>query len=81
MIALTDHDLLITIANDIKYIKKNVSQNLKNIKGHDTRLATVENWQQDWGVKTKIFVGVASFVGGIIVFISEKLWEVFVKKL
>ena len=76
----TDHDLLTEIAIDIKYIKKGLSVNVKKIDWLNSENQERKDWQEDFDSKTKVFVAIATFVGGIIVFIGNKAYELFVKK-
>jgi len=72
-----DHDLLIAISTDVKYIKKNIQSNKDSIiwlKGENQER---KDWQENWGTKTKVCLGIASFIGGIIVFITDKVWGLF----
>lgn len=47
----------------------------------EERVNTVEDWQEGRDITTRTLVGVASFVGGAIVFIADKVWEVLSKKI
>ena len=76
-----DRDLLVEIRTDIKYIKKGLNVNVKKIEWLNSENQARKDWQEDWNGKAKFLVGIATFVGGIIVFIGNKVWEVFVKKL
>lgn len=50
------------------------------IKDNASRISVVEKVQQEWGIKTKIFVGVALFVGSAVVWIGDKLYDFFLQK-
>jgi len=69
----TDHDILIELATDMKYVKEFVTKNTKEI-------VELKDWQQDIDSKAKTFFGMATFIGGIVVFIGNKLWDIFVQK-
>ena len=75
-----DHDLLIVISTDIKYIKESVGQHGKSIGWLKSENQKRRDWQEDWNSKAKFLVGIATFVGGFVVFIGNKLWDLFVTK-
>lgn len=76
----TDHDILIGLRTDMKYVVKFIKNNKRNIiyltKQNQARL----DWQQDFDTKTKVFIGVATFLGGIVVFVGEKLYDYFIRR-
>ena len=75
-----DRDILIELRTDVRYIKKFVVENKKCIKENEDHIVELKDWQEDWDTKTKTFVGIATFVGGIIVFVGNKLWGLFIDK-
>ena len=75
-----DHDILIEMSTDLKYIKNGLSVNVKKIEWLNGENQDRKDWQEDWDTKTKMLVGIATFVGGIIVFIGNKAYELFSKK-
>ena len=77
MIKSNDHDILLELRTDIRYIKTFVKQNTDNIGKLNVRINTVEDWQEQTDGKMKVLVGVATFIGGIVVFIGNKLWDFF----
>ena len=77
----TTRDILIELRTDVKYIKKSLENNTKELKSHCKRIGTVEDWQDGWSVRMKMMAGIASFIGGIIVFIADKIWEVLSIKI
>ena len=77
MIKNNDHDILLELRTDVKYIKTFVKNNTKSIEGLNTRVNNVEDWQEQTDGKMKVLVGVATFIGGIVVFIGNKLWDFF----
>ena len=80
MNAKTDHDILIEMRTDIRYIKKNVGGNTSKVEWLKEENQERKDWQENFDGKTKTLVGVATFVGGIIVFLGNKLWDVFITK-
>jgi len=76
----TDHDILIELRTDVKYIKRTVGGNVTKIEWLKEENQDRKDWQEDWDGKTKVFMGIATFVGGIIVFVGNKLWSYFVEK-
>jgi len=76
----TDHDLLIEIKTHVKYIRSALTDHEIELALARKERELIKDQQQEWNTKWKVFVGVASFVGGIIVFIGNKIWELFVRK-
>lgn len=74
-----DHDILIELRTDIRYIKSFVTKNSGNISKLDTRVNGVEDWQEQADGKVKLLLGIATFVGGVVVFLGNKLWDFFMK--
>jgi len=75
-----DHDILIELRTDVKYIRKFVCTNKKNIVYLKKQNQARKDWQEDFDSKTKVFIGIATVIGGIIVFIGNKAWDFFVSK-
>ena len=76
----TDHDILIELRTDVKYIKRSVGGNTNKVEWLKEENQERKDWQEDFDGKTKVLVAVATFIGGIIVFIGNKVWEFFVAK-
>lgn len=76
----TDHDILIEVATDMKYLKTFVEKNTKAVIATNDRVNKVEDWQQDFNSKTKVFLGMASLIGAVVTFIGEKLWDYFIQR-
>ena len=76
----SSRDILIELRTDIKYIKKNIDGNSNELKNQSIRINILEDWQEGWNLRTKMIAGIASFIGGIMVFIASKLIEFFSKK-
>lgn len=74
-------DILIELRTDVKYIKGAVRANNKKINAHAKRIDVVEDWQEGFGIRMKFVVGVASFVGGVFVFIADKVIDFFTKRI
>ncbi len=75
-----DHDILIELRTDVKYIRKFVCANKKNIVYLKKQNQARKDWQEDFDTKTRVFIGVATFFGGIIVFVGNKVWDFFMSK-
>lgn len=80
MAKITDHDLLIGIDKDIKYITRDIKRNRICIKWLKDENQVRKDWQETWDTKTKVYMAVASAVGGIIVFVVDKVWAFFSQK-
>ena len=72
-----DHDILIELRTDVKYIRKFVSTNKKSIVFLKKQNQKRKDWQEDFNSKTKVFLVVASFIGGLLVFAIDKIWDFF----
>lgn len=72
-----DHDILIELRTDVKYIRRFVANNKKGIVYLRKQNQKRKDWQEDFDSKTKVFLGVASFIGGMIVFAVDKIWDYF----
>ena len=75
-----DRDILIELRTDMKYVLKFVKNNKSNIVILSKENQARKDWQEDFDSKTKVFIGIATVIGGIIVFIGNKAWDFFIKK-
>ncbi len=75
-----DHDILIELRTDVKYIRKFVCANKKNIVYLGKQNQKRKDWQEDFDSKTRVFIGIATVIGGIVVFIGNKAWDFFIRK-
>jgi len=75
-----DHDILIELRTDIKYIRRFVANNRKGITWLKEENQDRKDWQEDFDSKTKVFIGIATVIGGIIVFVGNKAWDFFIRK-
>ena len=73
----SDHDILIKMEVDIKYIRKFVATNKKSVVYLKKQNQKRKDWQEDFDSKTKVFLATASFIGGILVFVIDKVWDFF----
>lgn len=73
----TDHDLLITINTHVKYIRKNLQSHGSNIALLKKENQSRKDWQENWDGKSKAFFGIATLLGGVVVFISNLAWDVY----
>lgn len=71
----TDHDLLIEMRTDLKYVVSTIKKNSSDISKLQTENQQRKDWQETADTKVKAYMGVASFVGGIIFFVVENLWR------
>ena len=76
----SDHDILIELRTDVKYIRRFVCTNKKNIVKLKKQNQDRKDWQEDFDSKTKVFIGIATFIGGVVVFVGNKAWEFFVTR-
>ena len=74
-----DHDILIELRTDIKYIRRFVANNRKGITWLKEENQDRKDWQENFDSKTKVFIGIATVIGGIIVFIGNKAWDLFMR--
>ena len=76
-----DHDLLIRIDSRTQVIEENLSKICTKVEVNTKRIDVSEDWQKDWDTKSKFAYGIAVFVGGALLFIANKIWEFFSKKI
>ncbi len=72
-----DHDLLIKINTHVKYIRKNIQANSDLIKWLKEENQERKDWQETWDGKAKVFFGIATFLGGVVIFISNLIWDAY----
>ena len=70
-----DHDLLIELTSDVKYIKDFIEANTKSISENSKRISNLESWKDNMDGRLKVFVGIAAFVGGLFMFAVDKAYE------
>jgi len=75
----SDHDLLIEINTHVKYIRRTLCEHNKAIKRATKERQDLRDWQEKMDTRIGVFVGLASFIGGAIVFIVNKAWDWFDK--
>jgi len=73
----TNTELLIRIDERVRVLTTQMGKFCKKLDTHEVRIDDVERWQKDWNLRTKFIVGAASFIGGIVVFIVDKVWDFF----
>ena len=74
-----DHDILIELRTDMKYVVKFVKNNKKNIVILSKENQKRKDWQEDFDSKIKVFLTIATTIGGVIVFIGNKAWDFFMR--
>ena len=74
-----DHDILIKLSIDMKYLVKFVKNNKKNIVILSKENQKRKDWQEDFDSKIKVFLTIATTIGGVIVFIGNKAWDFFMR--
>lgn len=77
----TDHDLLIKIHTDVKYIKRDVKTGEKTRKFLLKENQDRKDWQESSDLKVKIYLTIASFIGGIVVFLVDKMYELYLRRV
>ena len=69
-----------TVLNELKHI----NEHLKELNGkaieNDTKISAIEDWKNGLDIKTKMAVGIATFVGGIMVFIANFVFDILKRK-
>ena len=70
-------DILIELRTDVKYIRKFVATNKKSVVYLKKQNQKRKDWQEDFDSKTKVFLATASFIGGVLVFVIDKVWDFF----
>lgn len=76
----TDHDLLITINEQVKQINKKLEDFCAKYSIHETRLDAVEKEQLTMTTKLTTIAGVGTMLGAAIVFIANRIWEFLLQK-
>lgn len=69
------------VITKLEYIEDAIDCNREEIKELKKKTATLTGWQQDFGTKTKFIIGIAVFVGGVFVWIADKTFELFMKRV
>ena len=75
-----DHDLLIEINAAVKYIKDKIDCHTTKIDFLYSENEKRKDWQQDTDTKIKLFAGISTFIGGLIVFVIDRFMGWFIIK-
>lgn len=70
-----DHDLLIKISTDVGYIKQSLDNHSQSLKTLATENQLRKDWQESADTRIKTYMGVATFIGGLIFFVVENFWR------
>ena len=60
---LTDHDMVLTTHENVKFIREKIGCILTGLEGHDKRIDNLESWTDKASIILKI-VGLSSIIGG-----------------
>ena len=75
-----DHDILIELRTDMKYIVRFIQNNKKSVIYLRKQNQNRKDWQEDFDSKIKVFIFIATTIGGAIVFIGNKVYDYFIKR-
>lgn len=64
----------------LEYIEASIDTNQVSIAELEIENQNRKGWQENFNTKSKIYVGVALFIGGAIIWIGDKLFDLFVNK-
>lgn len=73
-----DHDLLIEMRTDLKYIVATIGEHATDISGLKKENQARKDWQENADTKIKIYTAIATVIGGFVVWVGDivfKLWE------
>jgi len=76
----TTREILAEVRTDIKYIKRFVEENKAGVECNKGEIETINDWKDGVEVRYKTLVGVATFIGGIVVFVGNFVWDFFSKR-
>ena len=68
-----DHDLIIEMHTDMKYLVKYIKNNKKKIVALEKENGDRKDWQDNWDSKYKLAIGIATAIGGFIVFLTDAI--------
>ena len=75
-----ERDILIELRTDVKYIRRFVATNKKSVIYLKKQNQKRKDWQEDFDSKIKVFLTIATTIGGVIVFIGNMAWNFFMNK-
>ena len=81
MARMTDHDLLTQINTHVEYIRADLK--LAKQERIDLRKENQErkDWQENWDTRYKVYITVAASIGGVLVFVINKVWDFLSQKI
>jgi len=68
------------VLTKLEYIETSIATNQEDIGELEKANQDRKDWQENFATKSKIYIGVATFVGGIMVFIVDKLIDLWPNK-
>ena len=80
----SDHDLIINIANDMKYVREFIHNNTQEIAFLKKENQDRKDWQESADTKIKVYTGlaatIATVIGGMIVWMGDRIVDYWIKK-
>jgi len=68
------------VLTKLEYIEAGIHINQANIKKLEDENQCRKDWQESFDTRAKIYIGLATLIGGIIVWVGDKLFDFFAKR-
>ena len=69
------------VVTKLEYIECTIRENRSNIRELSGQNQLRKDWQENFDTKTRLAIGLASFVGGVFVWIADKVFKFFSSKV
>jgi len=69
------------VVTKLEYIECTIRENRSNIRELSEQNQLRKDWQENFDTKTRLAIGLASFVGGVFVWIADKVFKFFSSKV
>lgn len=77
---MSDHDILITLKRDMKYVVDGLKDHSRQIEFLTKQNQCRKDWQDDRDIKEKFIIAVASTIGAFLMFVAGKIVDFFLSK-
>ena len=76
----SDHDLLLEIKTHVEYIRADIKRACEERKALQLKTKECRQWRDKMDTKLKFVVGIATFIGGVVVWIADQAINIFNRK-
>ena len=68
------------VVTKLEYIERAIKENRASIRELNKQNQLRKDWQETFDTKTRVAIGIASFLGGVFVWIADKVFKFFSDK-